>query len=57
MLAWVMNMGFAASPAAAPAASGFIPEQYLGLTLMKLGGMIFQITLVMVYLGGSKNGT
>lgn len=56
MLAWAMNMGFAASPANTPATSTFIPENYLGLSFMRLGGTIFQIILILAYLGGRKHG-
>ena len=56
MLAWVMNMGFAASPAGAAPTSKYVPEQYLGLSMMKLGGRIFTLTLLVSYLGGWTHG-
>lgn len=42
MLAWVMNMGFAASASGAPAVKAVYSER-LGLSLYKLGGMVFTV--------------
>lgn len=45
MLAWVMNMGFAASAAATTTAT---PKSFaLGLSMLKLGGMVF-LALLMI---------
>jgi hypothetical protein len=47
MLAWVMNMGFAASSSGAPVVSN-PKEQYLGFSMLKLGGTLMTIALVIM---------
>lgn len=47
MLAWIMNMGFAASARSAPAVSVAYSER-LGLSLYKLGGMVFLLLLTLM---------
>jgi hypothetical protein len=47
MLAWVMNMGFAASSAGGPVVSPTSKAHVLGLSLIRLGGT-FSLLLIMV---------
>lgn len=47
MLAWVMNMGFAASGSGTPPVTGgFVPEMQLGLSLLRLGGTVFALLVL-----------